>query len=86
MSAPFVPFLKPRPRTAAPETLTTDEAAVAGAFTALNAAPGPANACAHDPAGLAGKPSVTLQRDGDRVTHIRIQCACGQVIELDCAY
>ena len=31
-------------------------------------------------------PSVSLQRDGDRVTHIRIQCGCGQLIELECAY
>jgi hypothetical protein len=36
--------------------------------------------------GLGTKPSVTLQRDGDRVTQIRIQCVCGQVIELDCLY
>ena len=31
-------------------------------------------------------PQVTLQRDGERVTQIRIQCGCGQVIELDCEY
>jgi len=31
-------------------------------------------------------PSVSLERDGDRVTHIRIQCGCGQLIELECAY
>jgi len=36
--------------------------------------------------GLGTKPSVTLQRDGDRVTQIRIQCVCGHVIELDCLY
>jgi hypothetical protein len=34
----------------------------------------------------AGEPAITLQREGDRVTHIRIQCACGQVIELACLY
>jgi hypothetical protein len=32
------------------------------------------------------KPTITLQRDGQRVTHIRIQCSCGQVINLDCEY
>lgn len=32
------------------------------------------------------EPVVILQRDGDRVTGIRIECACGQVIELACSY
>jgi hypothetical protein len=33
-----------------------------------------------------GQPTVTLQRQGEVVSGIRIQCACGQVIELVCAY
>jgi len=33
-----------------------------------------------------GEPRVTVQRDGDRVTHLRIQCTCGQIIELACVY
>jgi hypothetical protein len=32
------------------------------------------------------EPRVTLQREGDRVAGIRIQCSCGQVIDLACAY
>jgi hypothetical protein len=32
------------------------------------------------------EPRVTLQRDGDRISAIRIQCACGQVVELACVY
>ena len=32
------------------------------------------------------EPRVTLQRDGERVSSIRIQCSCGQVIELGCVY
>lgn len=32
------------------------------------------------------EPQVTLQREGDRVSTIRIQCTCGQVIELACDY
>jgi hypothetical protein len=32
------------------------------------------------------KPVVTLKRNGDQVTHIHIQCACGEVVELECAY
>jgi len=43
---------------------------------------------AHGHAGIAaqGKPVVTLQRDGERVTGIRIECMCGQIIELACSY
>jgi hypothetical protein len=33
-----------------------------------------------------GQPSVTLQRQGEIVSGIRIECGCGQVIELACAY
>ncbi len=33
-----------------------------------------------------GKPVVTVERDGDRVTSIRVQCGCGDTIELDCLY
>lgn len=32
------------------------------------------------------EPRVTVQRDGDRVAGIRIECSCGQVIDLACAY
>jgi len=33
-----------------------------------------------------GEPRVTVQRDGDRVTHLRIQCPCGQIMDLACIY
>ena len=33
-----------------------------------------------------GKPVVTLQREGERVTGIRIECVCGQIVELACSY
>ena len=32
------------------------------------------------------RPVVKLVREGDHVKQIRIQCSCGQVIELDCVY
>jgi len=38
------------------------------------------------PAKPCGRPSVTLQREGEAVSGIRIECACGQVIELECVY
>jgi hypothetical protein len=31
-------------------------------------------------------PKETLQKQGEVVTGIRIQCGCGQVIELNCVY
>ena len=36
--------------------------------------------------GNCAKPSVTLKREGDIVTGIRIQCGCGRVTELSCIY
>jgi hypothetical protein len=32
------------------------------------------------------KPVVTLQRQGEIVSGIRIQCGCGQVVDLACVY
>jgi hypothetical protein len=32
------------------------------------------------------EPRLSLQRDGERVTNIRIQCACGQMMDLACVY
>lgn len=32
------------------------------------------------------EPKITLERNGDVITHIRVQCGCGQVIELKCSY
>ena len=32
------------------------------------------------------EPRISVQRDGDRVSAIQIQCGCGQVIELACVY
>ncbi|HUD49589.1 MAG TPA: hypothetical protein VMR33_22370 [Candidatus Baltobacteraceae bacterium] len=32
------------------------------------------------------KPIVTLQRKGDAVSGIRIQCGCGKIIELTCVH
>src|ERR1700744_6412082 len=32
------------------------------------------------------EPRLTVQRDGDCITNIRIQCSCGQIMELACVY
>lgn len=33
-----------------------------------------------------GEPKITLERQGETITHIRVECGCGQVIELKCQY
>lgn len=70
-------------------TKNLDSAAATAAFVALASSPTPAAAaaaaCAHTPAQSSAKPTLTLQRDGDRVTHVRVECTCGQVFELECA-
>jgi hypothetical protein len=38
------------------------------------------------PRGANCEPRVNVQRDGNRVTGIQIQCSCGEVIELACLY
>lgn len=63
------------PLAAAPATASSVPGAGSGATAASGAA-----ACA------AREPVVTLQKDGDRVTGIRVECGCGQVIELACTY
>jgi len=34
----------------------------------------------------AAQPVITVKKDKDRVTRICVQCACGQVVELECQY
>jgi hypothetical protein len=38
------------------------------------------------PRGSNCEPRVTVQRDGDHVSGVRVQCSCGQVIDLACVY
>jgi hypothetical protein len=47
---------------------------------------GPAPGSAPPKAGKSCEPRVTMQRDGDRISSIRIHCTCGQVIDLTCVY
>jgi hypothetical protein len=46
----------------------------------------PADGAAPPGHGPGCEPRVTIQREGDRVSVIQIQCACGQLIELACIY
>jgi hypothetical protein len=49
------------------------------------ATPAPAAAGGSAP-GACSKPVITLRRNGDVVAGIRIQCGCGQVVDLSCVY
>jgi hypothetical protein len=31
-------------------------------------------------------PKITLERQGETITHIRVECGCGQVTEIKCEY
>jgi hypothetical protein len=67
-----------------PSRLAPSAAVKAVPADAGHAAPAPATPPA--PAQNCAPPKVTLQRQGDVVSSIRIQCGCGQVIELKCVY
>jgi hypothetical protein len=66
----------------APFTSIHTKGLAPGTVSSASGAPGPAgsgpDACS--------KPVVTLKRDGDTVSGIRIQCRCGQVVDLNCIY
>ena len=78
-----VPIPGQKPGVTVPGLKVVPKGEVERSFTPLQS---PASAHVHAGASAAGKPVVTLQRDGDRVTGIRIECVCGQVIELACSF
>jgi hypothetical protein len=80
MSESFVPLVPPvtRPREAAFASMPFNGLTPGAAPDA--SAPGNAGSEA------CSKPVVTLQRNGESVSGIRIQCGCGQVIDLACVY
>jgi hypothetical protein len=79
MPEAFVPLMPGTVKTPeAPFTSFNTKSAVTGKPAGAEAHSAKPEACA--------KPQVTLQRNGDIVTGIRVQCGCGQVIELNCVY
>ena len=53
-------------------------------FHSLDPLRGAAPAAAGEP--KLCEPKVTVQRDGNRITHLRVQCSCGQIMDLACVY
>jgi len=86
MKKDFVPFLAARGDGSSPLTESRTEV-VAGSGAAMAFRP-LSQATAH-PSTLPtapGEPTMTLEREGNRVTRIKIQCPCGNVVELLCDY
>ena len=86
MKSDFVPFQVATSDGSRPQTEARTEV-IARAQKAIVFRPltqPPAHLAA--PPNTHGEPSVTLERDGERVTRIKVQCSCGQVLELACDY
>lgn len=90
-----MPFGPESPGTRCPEAGAGDAGGAAG----LKVAPGEVGAAAFSPfqpgagahpattgAGGGGGAVVSLRREGGRIVGIRVECACGQVVELACSY
>lgn len=93
MPADFVPLAMPASRAANAgefrvRVLPPPGEPPAPAFVALNPHPpaGAASACPASPSDPASVPQVTLRRDGDRVTGVRVACGCGHVLDLELVY
>lgn len=86
MSDSFVPFSKNRSKPGP----GSDNFRVTILPQAQQSAPFQPSAASNIPAATSKpapkEPQITLERDGDRITRIKVQCSCGQVIELNCAY
>jgi hypothetical protein len=85
MSEQFIPLLVPAslskdPGFASLTLAAVTQAPAAQAFKSLI----PASADQPHNSEACSKPTVTLQREGDAVSGIRIECGCGNVIELTC--
>ena len=65
---------------------THDGVVVPAASFQTMAVPRPAAPSSPAPDLKLKEPRVTVQRDGDRVTHLRIQCTCGMIMDLACVY
>jgi hypothetical protein len=89
MNNAFVPLAAPAPTSTRSEPFRPRilNGAAAQSVPFNPAAPAPASAAqpAH-PTGKCPEPQITLTRDGDKITSIRIQCSCGTVTDLQCVY
>ena len=89
MSDPFVPLPSADPARKLNEPFTV-KVIPGGAAEPQSFRPLAQSCAAALPEPAAGahrtEPEITLGRDGDRITHIRVRCACGALVELRCEY
>jgi hypothetical protein len=80
---PLTPAVPPGNRRADSRVTIISQAEKAEPFRPLAA-----SVTAHPAAapGSGSEPRVAVQREGDRVSSIQIQCGCGRMIELACVY
>jgi hypothetical protein len=86
MEGQFIPFVPRAGNLANPDTSVSKSTACdqpVHAFRLVTPqAPAPAVPSRDTPL----KPVIIVQREGERVTQIRVQCVCGEVIDLECVY
>jgi len=87
MNKSFVPLVAP---TGGPTPLrpkpATEVAAAVGPEKAFRPVHEALATAAAAPPHASVEPKITLERDGERVTRIIVQCPCGHTIDLACAY
>ena len=92
MAADFVPFLSSvRSKLKAPGAATAGFAPVTTSAASMGGGAAPVRSavetgCSGPAAHGRDEVKVELKRSGERITQIRIECRCGEVIELDCEY
>ena len=79
---PLTPATLPSNRRVDSRVTILSQAENAQPFRPLTAGPGP---LASTP-GASSEPRVSVQREGDRVSAIHVQCGCGRTIEIGCVY
>ncbi len=85
MAGEFIPFLaavKGAGAGAVPARSFAPISAAGSGGTNPAAKTAPAIATAHAHRDV----QIEVKRDGERISQIRIQCRCGELIELDCEY
>lgn len=85
MTQTFVPLLPGVMRVAEPATPTRLRP-ISSAAPKFEATQMPSAEMPTEPHGGHGEPKVTLERQGETITHIRIECSCGKILELKCEY
>jgi hypothetical protein len=80
----FIPFFDQFPRPSGEPSASKNEFAPVASPAPAGSAP-KHGGVSHSHA-EARRPVVKLQKEGDKIKTIRIECVCGEIIELDCVY